>query len=180
MILFEMTQNLFSMSRYEVVLISTVTAAALLGIRSFVKQYTNILSWIVIAMAVGLAEYRMNFFKGLFTMSKSEVSVLIAAGIVAFYGGSHLIDNVRRQWTERKLRKFSKTPKDVVILHGFSRPRTIPNVSPFVLKVETFLRMSKIKYEVSVRDKHQSIRRTWIDLYINYFLMNPLLNSKSV
>ena len=38
--------------------------------------------------------------------------------------------------------------KDVVILHQFPRGRITPSISPFVMKLETYLRMADIKYVV--------------------------------
>lgn len=40
--------------------------------------------------------------------------------------------------------------KDVVYLYQFGRCPVIPQVSPFCFKVETWLRMSDVKYQVNI------------------------------
>ena len=49
----------------------------------------------------------------------------------------------------RKARSiWAKVGKDVVVLHQFPRGNGCINLSPFPVKLETFLRMNKIKYVV--------------------------------
>ena len=47
----------------------------------------------------------------------------------------------RREWN-------SEDNKDVVIFHMFPRNALSPSMSPYVLKLETFLRMHDVKYKV--------------------------------
>ncbi len=51
-------------------------------------------------------------------------------------------------------KKWEKLSKNKVILHGMygQGQRQIPTPSPFVLKVETYLRMAKISYEIDKSD----------------------------
>jgi hypothetical protein len=45
--------------------------------------------------------------------------------------------------------KNNKThPKGVVVLHQFPRGYKVPSISPFALKLETYLRMADITYQV--------------------------------
>lgn len=43
-------------------------------------------------------------------------------------------------------KKWNAIGENVVVLHQFSRPTTALSVSPFPAKLETYLRMSNIKY----------------------------------
>ena len=38
--------------------------------------------------------------------------------------------------------------KDVVVFHQLDRGRNTPNISPFALKLETYMRITKISYQV--------------------------------
>lgn len=41
--------------------------------------------------------------------------------------------------------------KDAIILHQFSRPKNgVPSLSPFCLKIETYLRMLDLPYQVTL------------------------------
>lgn len=45
--------------------------------------------------------------------------------------------------------------KDAIILHQFSRPKNgVPSLSPFCLKIETYLRMLDLPYQVRQSIKH--------------------------
>ena len=59
--------------------------------------------------------------------------------------------------------KWSHLGKDVVVLHGLGRTYTCTSVSPFVIKLETFLRVAKIKYEFDNKDPFGKLGKTpWI------------------
>ncbi|XP_021966608.1 failed axon connections homolog [Folsomia candida] len=63
------------------------------------------------------------------------------------------------------LLQWSSTPKDVVILHTIGRGKTAPSPSPFVVKLETFLRMANIPYEMDFTSPWSSKAKTpWISL----------------
>ncbi|MPC10452.1 Failed axon connections [Portunus trituberculatus] len=58
------------------------------------------------------------------------------------------------------VKRWDAAGQDVVVLHMFGRGRHLPNLSPFVLKLETYLRMTDIKYECMLyhyRDNEQLI-----------------------
>ncbi|KAK7073891.1 hypothetical protein SK128_011751 [Halocaridina rubra] len=69
----------------------------------------------------------------------------IVAGIGVLYTVSK-IGKLRKKQQLRK--KWDSIGKDVVLLHQFQRGKYCVNLSPFAIKVETYLRLAKIKYEV--------------------------------
>lgn len=59
-------------------------------------------------------------------------------------------------WGLRLCRKEQELDsKDAIILHQFSRPKNgVPSLSPFCLKIETYLRMLDLPYQVTQRALH--------------------------
>jgi len=83
-------------------------------------------------------------------------------GIIAIV---FIVKMVKKMLLERKLARWNNTPKDVVILHGFPAAKVVPNASPFVLKVLTFLRMANINYKLDRKDVFGPKGKTpWISL----------------
>lgn len=57
---------------------------------------------------------------------------------------------VAKEPPPKKLNVFKQNfEKDVVYLYQFARTTSLPSLSPYVLKVETWLRLTGLKYEVS-------------------------------
>jgi hypothetical protein len=54
--------------------------------------------------------------------------------------------------------------KSVIVLHQFPRAKKAPSPSPYPLKLETFLRMSKIPYTSGKHYQHFRMRRVAIKL----------------
>ncbi|XP_043193869.1 failed axon connections homolog [Amphibalanus amphitrite] len=52
----------------------------------------------------------------------------------------------------QRRQRWSQAGKDVVVLHQFERGTNMPNLSPFALKLETYLRMAGIKYIVDTEE----------------------------
>lgn len=58
---------------------------------------------------------------------------------------------VAKEAAPKKLNVFKQNfDKDVVYLYQFARTTSLPSLSPYVLKVETWLRLTGLKYEVSI------------------------------
>ncbi|OXA50522.1 failed axon connections homolog [Folsomia candida] len=85
-------------------------------------------------------------------LSATGLSTTTLVTIFALLLGTYfvLFPQINRKWQERKWKKWSNTPKDLVIMHAIFRGRTVPHPSPFVLKLETYLRMAKIPYKADI------------------------------
>jgi len=75
--------------------------------------------------------------------------ILFAGGVVVSLSGCLLGVVKYRAWKSKcQLRKkWDEAGKNVVVLHQFPRPGKIPNLSPFPIKLETYLRAMNIEYE---------------------------------
>lgn len=66
---------------------------------------------------------------------------------------------VAKEAAPKKLNVFKQNfEKDVVYLYQFARTTSLPSLSPYVLKVETWLRLTGLKYEVSL---HWILNKTY-------------------
>jgi hypothetical protein len=62
------------------------------------------------------------------------------------FGNVNLVRRMSRKAAAARLRsQWDSAGKDVVVLHMFQRAIYSPNLSPFPMKLETWLRMNKIK-----------------------------------
>ncbi|XP_037088733.1 failed axon connections homolog [Pollicipes pollicipes] len=63
----------------------------------------------------------------------------------------------------QRRQRWNQAGKDVVVLHQFERGTNCPSLSPFALKLETFLRMAGIKYVVDTDEPRGSRNKCpWI------------------
>ena len=59
--------------------------------------------------------------------------------------------------------KWNELPEDKVLLHSFTRCKTRPMASPFAVKLETYLRIAGIDYEVEHSQPYSTKSKTpWI------------------
>lgn len=55
---------------------------------------------------------------------------------------------LHRYFANKRRKKWAAVGKDVVVVHALPKGRLTPNISPFVMKLETYLRLASIPYEV--------------------------------
>ncbi|XP_047484501.1 failed axon connections homolog isoform X2 [Penaeus chinensis] len=86
----------------------------------------------------------------------------ITIAVVAVVGVVKIRQHMKKQ--ERR-RKWNEAGKDVVVLHMFNRGYTCPSLSPFVVKLETYLRMADIPYQID-HDEPMGVKgkSPWITL----------------
>ena len=74
----------------------------------------------------------------------------VKLSIVIIFNGVALLTTVGffYKYLKNKKKIESKYPKYMVILHQYSRGLRAPSLSPHPLKIETWLRIANIKYEV--------------------------------
>jgi hypothetical protein len=77
---------------------------------------------------------------------KSRAFIL---AVTAGAGAAAIVVAVRVRARRRRAEaegKWAAAGKDVVVMHRFARPRTCTDLSPFAIKLETFLRAAGVKY----------------------------------
>ncbi|CAL8096583.1 unnamed protein product [Orchesella dallaii] len=71
---------------------------------------------------------------------------------VAYYVVNLLWTFIEKLMLRSKLRRWKTSPKDVVILHGFPPAKVLPNLSPYIMKVESYLRLANLRYTLDKKD----------------------------
>jgi hypothetical protein len=112
--------------------------------------------------------------------------VVLAAGVAGGVWAIHKAGNYYSNYVTNKrvLQRWKQTPKDVVILHTLGRGKTVPNNSAFALKLETFLRMANIPYQLdhSTPFAPTTGKTPWITLngenYVDSQLIIEFLSTK--
>jgi len=91
-----------------------------------------------------------------------SLSNLVLLGALAFVVKKLI--GLYHDWKfEKVLEQFKNTPKDKVILHTVWRGKTLPSVSPFATKLETYLKANKIPYELDTKNPESAKGRLpWI------------------
>ena len=70
---------------------------------------------------------------------------MTVAGTTILIGGIALI---KFYFKRKRLAKLNQYPENVVILHQFPHDKELPTVSLFCLKLETWLKVTNVKYQV--------------------------------
>ena len=83
-------------------------------------------------------------------LAQSDLKVVLGCGIVGMVltvGSMAFLSKMHQaRKYANKQKEWDNIGKDTVVLHLFSRGNTCISLTPFVIKVELFLRMNNIKY----------------------------------
>merc|ERR1712071_600618 len=88
----------------------------------------------------------MGNFDSCLPATRNKNFLIVAAGVGSLYLAVKAY-TVYKKSQQRK--KWNAVGKNVIVLHQIVRGKNTPNISPFPLKLETYLRMANIPYEVS-------------------------------
>lgn len=92
-----------------------------------------------------------EIFKHVHGRTFGRISKFVAT--IAIVGaGIYIVQKIRAEKRRKNRQQQSRAKKDVVILHQFPRGLYAPSISPFPLKLETYLRMANLKYENDFTD----------------------------
>lgn len=75
--------------------------------------------------------------------------VTTAAVVLLAFGAVSVKRYVARK---NRRKRWAAVEKDVVVVHGLGKGRRTPNLSPFVLTLETYLRLAKIPYQMDYEE----------------------------
>ena len=104
----------------------------------------------------------LSFFASLGASGWIQV-ILVLYGI--YLSIKYLFEQHKKNERYKKQLKWNEAGKDVVVLHQFQRGRFCPNPSPFPIKLETFLRINKIKYVNDFEEpKSDKSKSPWITI----------------
>lgn len=77
----------------------------------------------------------------------------VAGAVLAAALGLLFLTRKRRQWRRQALqRRWDAAGKNVVVLHQFPRATHCINISPYPIKLETFLRLAGIEYVIDTEE----------------------------
>lgn len=101
-------------------------------------------------------------FDSFLPVTRNKNFLIVAAGIGSLYLAVKAY-TVYKKSQQRK--KWNAVGKNVVVLHQIVRGKNTPNISPFPLKLETYLRMANIPYENDFEEPMSPKGKTpWITL----------------
>ncbi|ODM86653.1 hypothetical protein Ocin01_20029 [Orchesella cincta] len=115
------------------------------------------------AVAQGIGAHSREEIEGIEKDLAKTIAQFLAS-LVKQFGDSQIL--TMKNWcTDEMGEGNANVPQDVVILHTLPRGKPVPNPSPFAMKLETYLRMAKITYELDFENPWGAKGKTpWITL----------------